>query len=491
MLFNSYVFLLAFLPITLVTFRALDWAGWRRASMAWLASASLFFYAWWNPPYILLMLSSLAFNYGVGRLLSRRSGSKASRLVLGMGVVANLALLGYYKYWNFFLENAGLLLGRPFPAASIFLPVGISFFTFQQIAFLVDAYRGETKEYDAVDYCLFVTFFPQLIAGPIVHHKDVLPQFERRAVVPLESPLFGAGLTLLVLGLCKKVVLADTFAPTANALFRSVEKGAAPGFLESWTGVLAYTLQIYFDFSGYSDMAVGLGWLFGITLPQNFFSPYRATSIIDFWRRWHMTLSRFLRDYLYIPLGGGRKGRVRRYLNLLITMLLGGLWHGANWTFVAWGGLHGLFLATNHLWRGRRPKATRMPRLLGQLLTMGCVTFAWVFFRATSLGAARRVLLGMVGAQGRGTLSGWLEPALVVLALLMAMVAPNSVELMTARGFVRHPEVAFEDGAHGGRWLSWQPTRVWALGTAALAMLGLLFLVRDVARESPFLYYQF
>jgi D-alanyl-lipoteichoic acid acyltransferase DltB (MBOAT superfamily) len=494
MLFNSYVFLLAFLPVTLLVFLWIEGRGLRQAALLWLTVASLFFYAWWNPPFVALILASLAFNFGLGRALSRRAAQPGGRArwPLAAGIAANLALLGYFKYWNFLLENAGWLVGRRFASESIFLPLGISFFTFQQIAFLVDARRGGTREYDPVHYGLFVTFFPQLIAGPIVHHAEVMPQFARPRLVRPESPLFAAGLTLLAIGLAKKTVIADSFAPLADGLFDAAEAGERPAFLASWTGVLAYTLQIYFDFSGYSDMAVGLGWLFGIVLPLNFFSPYRASSVIEFWRRWHMTLSRFLRDYLYFPLGGNRKGTTRRYANVMATMLLGGLWHGASWNFVLWGGLHGLYLVINQAWRrlSDRRFARPLPPWAGQALTFAAVAVAWVLFRAPSLAGAGRVLRGLAGAHGLGAPPPPAQALLLAALLAVAWWAPNSLEILTARGHVAHPDPALQAPRPAAR-LGWEPTRAWALGAALLGALGLLFLVRDVARESPFLYFQF
>src|SRR4029078_5020437 len=267
---------------------------------------------------------------------------------LAVGVTANLAALGYFKYVNFFLANLSALRETQTSVVAVVLPLGLSFFIFQKIALLVDASKGEVQHFSPLSYTLFVSFFPQLIAGPIVHHKEMMPQFAARARMQVVD--FAKGLTLFVIGLAKKVLIADTIAQVSNPIFDRAAAGIVPGVLESWTGALAYTLQLYFDFSGYSDMALGLALLFGIHLPINFHSPYQARNSIEFWRRWHITLSRFLRDYLYIPLGGNRHGHVRRYINLAITMLLGGLWHGAAWTFVVWGALHGLYLAANHAW---------------------------------------------------------------------------------------------------------------------------------------------
>ena len=349
MLFNSYEFIFLFLPIVLLGFHLIGKQGHHRVAIAWLVGASLFFYGWWNPAYLLLMLFSVLFNYSVGVSLSNTSGRKLlSKTILTIGVSVNLAILGYFKYANFFVDNLNALSGTNLILNEVILPLAISFFTFQQIAYLVDAYRGKTKEYNFLHYCLFVTFFPQLIAGPIVHHKEMLPQFAKDAVYKLRSKHLAIGITIFALGLFKKVVLADGVSVYATPVFNAAEAGVMLTFFEAWGGALAYTFQLYFDFSGYSDMAIGIARMFGIRLPLNFNSPYKATSIIDFWRRWHITLSRFLRDYLYIPLGGSRKGRVRRYINLMTTMILGGLWHGAGWTFLLWGALHGFYLMINH-----------------------------------------------------------------------------------------------------------------------------------------------
>ncbi len=289
----------------------------------------------------------MLFNFLVGNRLVRirRKGYKHSvRGALVVGIAFNLGTLGYFKYFNFFVETANVVFNAGFNFDEIILPLAISFFTFQQITFLVDAYRGKACDYNFLHYALFVTFFPQLIAGPIVHHAEMMPQFLKRKTGGLSNASIAVGGSIFLLGLFKKVVLADNVAAYATPVFAAASAGQELTLIESWGGVLAYTFQLYFDFSGYSDMAIGLARMFGIVLPLNFNSPYKAASIIDFWRRWHMTLSRFLRDYVYFPLGGSLRGRMKRHINLMITMLLGGLWHGAGWTFVVWGGLHGIYL---------------------------------------------------------------------------------------------------------------------------------------------------
>jgi D-alanyl-lipoteichoic acid acyltransferase DltB (MBOAT superfamily) len=340
MLFNSYEFILVFLPLTAAAFFLTARLLGKEAALGVLVAASLVYYGWWRWSYLPLLVASIVANFVVGRFLEPGDDDRSRpyrKTVMVVGIACNLGLLGYFKYANFFIDNLAELTGAAPRNFEIILPLAISFFTFQQVAYLVDAHRGETKEHSFLHYCLFVTFFPQLIAGPIVHHKEMLPQFSRDETYSVRAEMVAVGLSVFVIGLFKKVVLADSLASYASPLFAFADSGGAPSFLHAWGGALAYTFQLYFDFSGYSDMAMGIAFMFGIRLPLNFDSPYKASNIIDFWRRWHISLSRFLRDYLYFPLGGNRRGKGRRYANLLITMLLGGLWHGAGWTFVIWG----------------------------------------------------------------------------------------------------------------------------------------------------------
>src|ERR1700751_717019 len=366
MLFSSYTFLFQFLPATVLAFAAARRHS-PRAGILVLTAASLFFYGAWRPVYMLLLIASVAANFSLGLLMQDPLRRRAVGLV---GVALNLALLCYFKYTNFIFDSVNVLTGVPLPFVNIVLPLGISFFTFQQIAYLVDVMRGARVERDIVSYLLFVSFFPHLIAGPLVHHAEMIPQF-KRGRTGRSAVLAARGLAIFAAGLFKKVVIADNLAQFVSPVFAHLDAGGSVTTSWAWLATLSYTLQIYFDFSGYSDMAIGLALLFGIRLPVNFRSPYKACSIIDFWRRWHITLSRFLRDYLYIPLGGNRAGNLRRYINVMITMLLGGLWHGANWTFLAWGAVHGGCLVANQLWRGARIKMpglnvalTRVPRPL-------------------------------------------------------------------------------------------------------------------------------
>lgn len=407
MLFNSFEFLFLFLPITWVLFRLACRARVIDVALAILLVASFVFYSYWNPPFFFLILCSILFNFSWGRLIERAS-CRHKNLWLCSGVIVNLLLIGYFKYANFMISNMAWLLGKEWVTRDIFLPLGISFFTFQQIAYLLDCFKGLAKEHSFTQYALFVTFFPQLIAGPIVRYEDILPQFERLRTFGMSYRNTALGIALLALGLFKKAVIADTLSPWVAAVFDSSETLT---LFEAWGGVLSYTFQIYFDFSGYSDMAVGLGRLFNIELAVNFNSPYKALSISDFWRRWHITLSSFLRDYLYIPLGGNRCGKIRRNINIMVTMLLGGLWHGASWNFVVWGGLHGIYLVINHAYRkimtSLKFTHTRIFIPIYWLITFFSVVIAWVFFRSASFSRSWEILSGMAGMNGATLTPDW------------------------------------------------------------------------------------
>ena len=391
MLFNSYIFIFAFLPVSFFVYFLLN--RWKRPTLAkfFLVLASLFFYSWWNVAYLPIILVSMGFNYLVGIFLAsdRITSPIRKKALLAMGIVANVALLAYFKYADFLIGNVNSLLQTHYPLLHLALPLAISFFTFQQIAYLVDSYRGETGEYNFLNYANFVTFFPQLIAGPIVHHQEMMPQFADPKNSKIHYRNIAAGLFIFSIGLFKKVIIADTFAVWATTGF---DKMQVLNMSEAWLSSLSYTFQLYFDFSGYTDMAIGAALLFNIRLPFNFNSPYKAVSIQDFWRRWHMTLSRFLRDYVYIPLGGNRKGELRTYSNLFITFLIGGIWHGAGWTFVFWGFLHGIAIVIHRAWT---KLGLRMPVLLAWFLTFNFINVTWVFFRAREWDDAIRILHAM------------------------------------------------------------------------------------------------
>jgi len=390
--FNSYEFIFFFLPITFFIYFYLNKKRLTEASKAFLVFASLFFYSWWNIIYLPLILVSMLVNYTVGRELSTytsKSRNYSPKMILGVGIIFNLALLGYFKYADFFITNLNKVFHSEVSLLNLALPLAISFYTFQQIAYLVDSYRKETKEYDFLNYAVFVTFFPQLIAGPIVHHSEMMPQFAQLKNKVKNYHNIALGLFIFSLGLFKKVIIADSFAVWATQGFDVAEQ---LNMLEAWVTSLSYSFQLYFDFSGYTDMAIGIALLFNIKIPMNFFSPYKATNIQDFWRRWHITLSRFLKEYLYIPLGGNRKGEIRTYANLFTTFLLGGIWHGAGWTFVLWGALHGFALVIHRAWK---KLGFKMNTFLAWFITFNFINIAWVFFRALNFESAIKVLKGM------------------------------------------------------------------------------------------------
>jgi len=470
-LFNSFQFILVFLPLVLLIFAGLArWQG-RRAVLAFLTLASLVYYGWWNWKYLCLIAFSILFNFFWGRLLQskgpdgRPMGSGWGRSILAAGIAVNVGLLGYFKYAGFLVGTLDGALGLGWRIPSIVLPLGISFFTFEQIAYLVDAYRAESPGHEFLGYGLFVTFFPHLIAGPIVRPRELLPQFsEPRTFVPSAADL-STGLFVFAIGLFKKVILADTFGGWVGPIF---DQTPVASFSDAWGAALAFGLQVYFDFSGYSDMAIGLAGMLNIRLPENFDSPYKATSIIEFWRRWHMTLSGFLRDYVFYPLTGIRGGPVRRYAALVFTMLLCGLWHGANWTFVVFGGLHGAYLTVNHLWRRLK---IPLPLVFCWLLTFVAVLVSFVFFRAPSFARAGVILKGMMGLGGfawNPTANSLGKHAFKRLAagLIMVTCCPNRQEIMQWR---------------------WESDFVYAVAFALVAGISIL----QLSNPAPFVYFQF
>lgn len=516
MLFNSYTFILGFLPITLLGYFALG-AFDRRAAKFFLLVASLFFYGWWSVPYLGLLLVSIAGNYAVGAaiLAAREENPRRAAWLVGLGVTANVALLAWYKYSVFIAGNISAVTGLDLAMETVVLPLAISFYTFQQIAYLVDCRRSGSGGYSFVDYALFVSFFPQLIAGPIVHHGDIVPQFRNPAVYSPRLADISMGLLFLAIGLAKKLLIADTVGGLSDPVFdRALTQ--PPTMFEAWEAVAAFSLGLYFDFSGYSDMAVGIARMFGIRIAYNFNSPYQATSIVDFWKRWHITLSTWLRDFLYIPLGGNRNGPMRRYGNLMFTMLIGGLWHGASWTFVVWGGLHGLYLMINHGWRALAARVTiagrplRMPPLAGWALTMAAVAFAWIFFRAPTFEHAAVILQSMAGlnqAVGSGlravavegaasapaglsltekvlvaswTLEGLYPHLVLLLAGGIALFLPNSQEIVdrVARSRPVLPRL---------RLPRFRPSTAWAAGASVLLLISL----NRMSEVKAFVYFQF
>jgi D-alanyl-lipoteichoic acid acyltransferase DltB (MBOAT superfamily) len=494
MLFNSYEFVFGFLPLVFLGFLVLARAGAPALVQVWLVLCSLFFYGWWNYKYLALILGSILCNYFIGLLISH-SSNHTRRLWLTLGVCFNLGLIGFFKYADFFISTTNIAFETDFNLLHVILPLAISFFTFQQIAYLVDRYQDIAfeREISFLEYILFVAFFPQLIAGPIVHHSQVIPQFRESGFGRFRMDNLSIGVTIFFIGLFKKVVIADRFGEWATPAFAMVDGGSALTMQEAWLGSMAYTFQLYFDFSGYSDMAIGLGRIFGIKLPVNFYSPYKADSIIEFWRRWHMTLSRFLRDYLYIPLGGNQKGKSRRYVNLMITMLLGGLWHGASWTFVFWGGLHGAYLCINHAWHAckRRCGLRLLPSLLARpvsvFITFSAVVVAWVFFRAETFPGALTMLQSMFGIlsvdAGHQALYGHPDKVFrwVAGGCMVVWFMPNIMQVFDR---VKPSIDALPE--YKGR-LAWSPNIAWLVFTLVI----MYETIASLPNISEFLYFQF
>jgi D-alanyl-lipoteichoic acid acyltransferase DltB (MBOAT superfamily) len=509
--FQFVPFVLVFLPVTLGLYLLMRPLSDRRYLIAALLLASLVFYACWDWRFLPVLLGSMIVNYGFGLRLNRARTPPARRIWLGLGIALNLGLLFVFKYAAFAVASLAAATGWPLSlGATIVLPIGISFFTFQQIAYLVDIERGEAVTPDPLRYGLFVTFFPHFIAGPIVHHREFIPQLpdlDRRPFLPD----LAVGLTIFTIGLAKKVLLADNFALVASPVFNGAAAGQAPTLATAWAGVIAYALQIYFDFSAYSDMAIGLARMFGIVLPINFAAPYKATSIIDFWHRWHITLSRFLRHYLYIPLGGNRRGAGRRQLNIFVTMLLGGIWHGAGWTFALWGAIHGVLIVGNHLWRRCRFYRP-IPAGIAWPLTILAVFVAWVPFRAADVATTSRMLAGLIGLNGLSDgrtfdafpnlalLLGAQLPAIawppviiaaaLICGLWLAATGPTTQALfrnlqpgLTTQGY----QTGLEPAPPALPRLDWRPTAGAAMALGALFAACLLKL-NDV---SEFIYFQF
>ena len=523
MLFNSYAFLFVFLPVALVGYEV---AGCfhRRIVVAWLGFMSLMFYAYWRPKFLVVLVVSIAINYLAAGLISRHITNRINSAIwLWAAIFANLAALGYFKYlfpWlNFFSHAAGSAMHW----TNVALPLGISFFTFTQIAFLVDLQQGVAKQQDLISYILFVTFFPHLIAGPILHHKEMMPQFQQDRKYRLRFSDLSVGFSWFIMGLGKKVLVADVFAKSADAVFHI--SGPVPA-AAAWRGALCYTLELYFDFSGYSDMALGLARMFSIDFPLNFNSPYKATSIIDFWQRWHMTLSHYITDYLYSPLQFWIRGRRRNAgkpvnraafatpggfgsmiaFPMLFTMFIAGVWHGAGPQFILYGVLHGFFLTVNHAWNMFRQSRTGetstrpISRFIGMihhgssvLLTFLCVLISLVFFRANSVGQALSVLEGMIGMHGIGSSTFALSHEenarntliRILIGLFVVWFMPNTQQILSRF----KPSLAAKTLTEltSSRGLLWGPNAAWAIPLGGILFFSLVHL-QD---PSTFLYFQF
>jgi len=507
MLFHSLEFILGFLPLCFVVYVAVHhWWG-ARAGLAWLVLASVFFYAQWSLAHGALLVGSATTNFLFCRLmLAADTRPWLRKAIFFTAVTANLVMLGYLKYVNFLIDNVNWLSGESYSYVHLLIPVGVSFFTFIQLGFLVEVYSRQVKQVRFLDYLLFGSFFAYVTAGPLVLQRDMLPQFAETARRPLDLTRITVALTVFGFGLFKKLALADSVAPFADAVFDGTAAGALPSMSLAWIGALAYTVQLYFDFSGYSDMALGIGLLFGLKLPFNFNSPLKATSITDFWRRWHMTMTRFFTSYLYAPLAVantrralvGRYGGLRRFLATIavpvfFTFLLAGIWHGAGWTFVVFGAIHGLAMAVNHAWRQAR--APELPDAMGWLLTMAVVIVGLVVFRAPDLGTAVTILSAMLGANGIE--AGWSTVAgvanidyapavgLVTLLFAIALMMPNTQQILFEHNISSDP--ADYEELSLSRWLQWRPSPRWAVACAVVLTLG----IGLATGETAFIYYQF
>jgi D-alanyl-lipoteichoic acid acyltransferase DltB (MBOAT superfamily) len=538
MLFNSYEFLFAFMPLTLVLFLLLGRSS-RNLALGWLIVASLVFYAWWRPINLPIIAVSLAVNFTIARLLQRLAADERQArwrtALLILGIIFNVCFLGYFKYTNFVLGAVNDIADTHFVLHQIVLPLGLSFITFQKIAFLLDVHAGRIEAFSLRDYLLFVLFFPQLIAGPIVHYREMMPQFHANPC-RFDRESVGVGLTMVCFGLFKKVVLADGTAAYVTPIYQHATAAGGVSLFPAWLAAVGFTLQIYFDFSGYSDMAAGLARCFGVRLPLNFYSPLQASSIIDFWSRWHVTLTRFLTAYLYNPLllaltrrrfahglTGGHKASIGGFLELLagptlLTMFVSGVWHGAGYLFIVWGLLHGMYLITNHGWRLLVPRLgwnkdsyARAMRPLGFALTFLAVVLSMVFFRAPNLHAAGDVLRGMVGLHGvevphviaeklhghlpHGFASAenlgikdFLQQNLWLLGVLaIALLLPNSIQILRLHDPVLGAQERLANTGLIARPLRWNATLPWALAIALLAAVA----VMRVGGPSEFLYWQF
>ena len=478
LLFTSYEFIFLFLPITFFIFFWLGKYQQKNYATFGLVLASFLFYTYWDYRYVPLLFFSILFNYLIGGKIE----TTRAKHWLFLGIIVNIVLLGYFKYTDFFLTTTNALVGTNFDLPHIVLPLGISFFTFTQTAYLIDAYRGETRNHSFVTYCEFVTIFPHLIAGPILNHKDMISQFIAERTFQINYKNIALGLTIFIMGFFKKVVIADHLSPWVAGVFSATDNIT---FLSAWIGALSYTFQLYFDFSGYSEMAIGLGLLFNLKLPVNFNSPYQATNIIDFWRRWHMTLGLWVREYLYIPLGGNRYGEFAKMRNLFVSMLIIGLWHGAGWTFVFWGAMHGVALMVNHQWRRLN---ISLPKVLNWGMTFLCVTVLWVFFRAESFHDAWNIIYAMAGMNGfalpaggrvQTLFSGWNIPFVkwVPEGSLLEMLGILIV-LSIILAKIKNPLAYTEHFRANKRWL---------IITLLLALIALY----QMNNYTEFLYFQF
>ncbi len=540
MLYNSYEFVFLFLPITLFIFYQLGERGYKKIALIWLVLASFFFYGRWNPTYLIFLLSSLAINYSFGRIINNKFEALIAknivindRFFLTLGIVFNLGLLAYFKYANFFIESINGLVGSNWVLKNLIIPLGISFITFEQIAYLVDTYKGKIKDHDPIHYCLFISFFPQLISGPIVRYKEISPQLKSSAIFRFNYEDFSVGLTIFSIGLFKKVIIADNLTSHVSLIYGAISQDINLSFVEAWTGILAHALRLYFDFSGYSDMAIGVARMFGIKLPLNFDSPYKTTNISQFWSHWHMTLTRFFRDYLYLPLsrwlkkwplGEGQIAQQRATaMNAFIGLSITGLWHGAGWNFLAWGGLHGIYFVVYQQWRdflksrGKNLKDSPWwSQLIGWFLTFLAWMFALVLTRTETLSQTLSMWRSMLGFNSI-SLPASLENSfsflrsfgfeftglmpnvyanpseitqLITILLIIVLFTPNTQQWMGQY----KPAVDYYAGRIKGQWkaniwkrLQWKQTSIFAFISSLLLIISLFSLYK----EQPFIYFQY
>lgn len=488
MLFNSYEFLFAYLPVVFLLFFLVGRKSYQSAA-AFLGLASLFFYAWFSIQALPILIGSIVLNYLFGLKISVTN----NKLWLTLAIIFNLGLLSFFKYANFFIDNVNYLTGSTgaITALDIALPIGISFFTFTQIAFLVDCYQGKVKEKNFIHYLLFVTYFPHLIAGPVLHHAQMMPQFAKKETYHLDYEKIALGILIFTIGLAKKILIANPLGEYADSFFNGIDLGSTPSFPNAWLGTLSYTFQIYFDFSGYTDMAIGISLLFGIHLPINFNAPYQASNIIEFWRRWHISLSNFLREYLYIPLGGNKKGLGQRYINLMITMILGGLWHGANWTFILWGLAHGLLLSCNHYWRSLAISQRLNLKVLKPLfwsLTFITICLTWVLFRVDDVHHLKPIYQGLLGLNG-------FEHIKINWAFAEHLKASRLYELITISfliiGLGKPSHLLLDQLRQWNQKTNRLPLSLKLNMIAIACFLFMMYCINMVGNYNPFLYFQF
>ena len=487
MIFSGYAFLLVFLPCLFVGFYGLRHLGALRSSVSLLLFASFAFYAYWSLTHLALLLTSIGANFFIARYIAGEHPKSIRRMVTTLGVIGNLLLIFVFKYLDFTATTIADLSGNEWRLLNLLLPLGISFFTFQQIAYLIDSYTTQSHERSLSHYALFVSFFPQLIAGPIVHHNHTRPQFNALATQKISPNYLPYGIMIFALGLAKKTLIADPIAPEIDPIYAAAAAGTALSGVQAWLATIGYTLQIYFDFSGYCDMAIGLGLMFGIRLPVNFNSPYKSKSIIEFWRRWHITLSNFLRDYIYIPFGGNRVGQLFRLRNIFLTMLIGGIWHGAAWTFVIWGAIHATLITLNHAMRIYLPAFDNWKGLTSTIVkraaTLGAVMIAWIFFRAESPAAGIEIMTALTSITGDLSVIAPEVLVLMIFASAVALFAPNSLEIA---GYTQRLDEPLPVQAPALRAIM-RPTPISALASAIMLGCG----IAVAWKPAVFLYFNF